>query len=155
MKATLAKLYIALSGFILVVVGVAGFFRHEMFNLTFPLAHNLFHLVSGVVALGAGLGKSVAGPRHFGIIFGAIYTLVAIAGFLGLHDLSSIQLGLNLHFNFIHLASEFSASSRVSLPLNPHLRFLSNAIYEVQAMLPALPKYERIVSLPQALHRIR
>lgn len=103
MTATLAKLYIVLSGLILVVVGVAGFFRHEMFHLAFPPAHNLFHLVSGVVALGVGLGKSPAGPRRFGIIFGTIYTLVAIAGFLGLHDLGSIQLGLNLRFNFIHL----------------------------------------------------
>lgn len=103
MKATLAKLYIVLSGLILVVVGVAGFFRHEMFNLTFPLAHNLFHLVSGVIALFAGLGKNAAGPRRFGLAFGTIYTLVAIAGFLGLHDLGSFQLGLNLHFNFIHL----------------------------------------------------
>lgn len=103
MKATLARLYIVLSGLILVVVGVAGFFRHEMFNLTIPPAHNFFHLLSGVIALAAGLGKNPAGPRRFGIVFGTIYTLVALAGFLGLHDLGSIQLGLNLHFNFIHL----------------------------------------------------
>ena len=36
---------------ILVVVGVVGFFRHEMFNLTFPLAHNIFHFAGGVIAL--------------------------------------------------------------------------------------------------------
>lgn len=103
MKATLARLYIALSGLILVVVGVAGCFRHEMFNLTFPPAHNFLHMLSGVSALAAGLGKNPASPRSFGIVFGTIYTLVAIAGLLGLHDLGSIQLGLNLHFNFIHL----------------------------------------------------
>lgn len=103
MKATLARLYIVLSGLILVVVGVAGFFRHEMFNLTFPPAHNFFHLLSGVIALAAGLGKDPAGPPRFGIVFGTIYTLVAIVGFLGLHDLGSLQLALNLHFNFIHL----------------------------------------------------
>jgi len=102
-KATLAKAYIVLSGLILIVVGIVGFFRHEMFNLTFPPAHNLFHLVSGIVALFAGLGANPAGPRRFGLIFGSIYTLVAIAGFAGLHDLGSMQLGLNLHFNFIHL----------------------------------------------------
>jgi len=42
-----------------------------MFNLTFPPAHNVFHLLSGVVALWAGLGKSVDGPRRFDLIFGA------------------------------------------------------------------------------------
>jgi uncharacterized protein DUF4383 len=103
MKTTLANAYILVSGFILVVVGVAGFFRHEMFNLTFPPAHNVFHLLSGLIALFASLGKNAARPRRFGLIFGSIYTLLAIAGFAGLHDLGSIRLDLNLHFNFIHL----------------------------------------------------
>jgi hypothetical protein len=103
MKTTLAKTYIILSGLILVVVGVVGFFCHEMFNLTFPLAHNLFHLSSGVIALFAGLGGNPSGPRRFGLIFGSVYTLIAIAGFAGLRDLGPIQLDLNLHFNFIHL----------------------------------------------------
>jgi hypothetical protein len=107
MKSTLAKVYIILSGFILVAVGMAGFFRHEMFNLTFPPAHNLFHLLSGVIALFAGLGASPSGPRRFGLIFGSIYVLVAIAGFAGLRDLGPIQVGLNLHYNFIHLAVGF------------------------------------------------
>jgi hypothetical protein len=103
LKATLAKTYVILSGFILVVVGIAGFFRHEMFNLTFPPAHNVFHLLSGVIALFAGLRRGLSGTRLFGIIFGSIYTLLAIAGFAGLRDLGPIQLDLNLHFNFIHL----------------------------------------------------
>ncbi len=102
MGRTLARVYIVLSGAILVVVGVAGFFRHEMFNLTFPPAHNVFHFASGVVALWAGLGKGANG-RLFGLIFGAIYTLVAVAGFAGLRDLGPVKLDLNTHFNFIHL----------------------------------------------------
>jgi hypothetical protein len=103
MASTLARTYVVLSGAILVLVGVVGFFRREMFNLTFPAAHNIFHLGSGLIALGAGLGRSVDGPRWFGLIFGAIYTLVAIAGFAGMRDLGPIQLELNTHFNFIHL----------------------------------------------------
>lgn len=103
MGSALAKIYVVLSGAILVVVGIVGFFRHEMFNLTFPPAHNVFHLGSGVVALWAGLGKNNNGPRRFGLIFGAIYTLLALAGFAGMRDLGPIQLDLNTHFNFIHL----------------------------------------------------
>jgi Domain of unknown function (DUF4383) len=103
MGSTLARIYVVLSGAILILVGVAGFFRHEMFNLTFPPAHNIFHLGSGLIALWAGLGESANGPRQFGLIFGAIYTLVAAAGFAGMHDLGSIRLDLNTHFNFIHL----------------------------------------------------
>jgi Domain of unknown function (DUF4383) len=103
MGSILAKIYVVMSGAILVVVGVVGFFRHEMFNLTFPPAHNIFHLGSGLIALWAGLGKSAHGPRKFGLIFGAIYTLVAVAGFAGMRDLGPVQLNLNTHFNFIHL----------------------------------------------------
>lgn len=103
MRHTLAKTYVILSGFILGVVGIVGFFRHEMFNLTFPPAHNVFHLLSGIIALFAGLRRGLNGTRLFGLIFGAIYTLLAIAGFLGLRDLGSIRLDLNTHFNFIHL----------------------------------------------------
>ena len=103
MKTTIAKTHIILSGAILVVVGIAGFFRHEMFNLTFPPAHNLFHLLSGIIALFVSFGRYGDGPRLFGLIFGSLYTLLAIAGFAGLRDLGHIQLGLNYHYNFIHL----------------------------------------------------
>jgi hypothetical protein len=99
----LARIYVVLSGAILVVVGIVGFFQHEMFNLTFPPAHNVFHLGSGLIALWAGLGKNADGPRRFGLIFGAVYTLLAIAGFAGMRDLGPLQLDLNIHFNFIHL----------------------------------------------------
>ena len=103
MGSILARIYVVMSGAILLVVGAVGFFRREMFNLTFPPAHNVFHLVSGLIALWAGLGKSADGPRRFGLIFGAIYTVVAIAGFAGMRDLGPIQVDLNTHFNFIHL----------------------------------------------------
>lgn len=103
MAKTLAKAYVVLSGAILFVVGVVGFFRHEMFNLTFPPAHNVFHLISGVIALWAGLGKNASRVRLFGLIFGAIYLTVAIAGFSGLQDLGPMRMGLNMHYNFIHL----------------------------------------------------
>jgi len=92
MGSALAKIYVVLSGAILVVVGVAGFLRHEMFNLTFPPAHNIFHLGSSLLAVWAGLGKSPEGPRRFGLIFGTIYTIVAIAGFGGMRDLGPIQM---------------------------------------------------------------
>ena len=44
----------------MVVVGVARFFRREMFTLSFLPGHNGFHLLSGVVALCAGLGSNAA-----------------------------------------------------------------------------------------------
>ena len=125
MKTVLARTYVVLSGFILVVVGIAGFFRHEMFNLTFPPAHNLFHLLSGAIALFAGFRRNRNGPRLFGLIFGSVYTSVAIAGFAGLRDLGPIQLDLNLHFNVIHLGIGFLGllagfAIPKPAPLSPH-----------------------------------
>jgi hypothetical protein len=99
----LAKIYVVLSGAILVIVGVVGFYRHEMFNLKFPLEHNLFHLLSGMIALWMGLGPRPNGVREFGLIFGAVYTALAIAGFAGLRDLGPVHLALNSHYNVIHL----------------------------------------------------
>ncbi len=119
MGSTLARIYVVLSGAILLLVGMLGFFRHEMFNLAFPPAHNVFHLVSGAIGLWAGLRNNAHAVRRFGQIFGAIYTLVAIAGFAGLRDFGPIQLDLNTHFNFIHfgvgllsLAAGFAGAAR-------------------------------------------
>src|SRR5882762_2962914 len=128
MASTLAKTYVVLSGAILLVVGVVGLFRHEMFNLTFPPAHNIFHLVSGAIALWAALGKREDGSRRFGLIFGTIYTLVAIAGFAGVRDFGALQLDLNTHFNFIHLgvgllslAAGFAGAKPAVAPQPKHL----------------------------------
>jgi hypothetical protein len=75
-----------------------------MMGLTFYPAHNVIHIVSGLIGLWAGLGKSANGPRLFAQIFGVVYTLVGLAGLAGLHDLGPIQLGLNTGYNVIHLA---------------------------------------------------
>lgn len=113
----MAKAYVVLSGFILVIVGIAGFFRYEMFNLAFPPAHNLFHLFSGILALLASFSGRHGGPRLFGLMFGSIYLLLAFAGFAGLHDLGAVRLGLNLHFNFIHLGiGLLSLSAGLTIP---------------------------------------
>jgi len=53
-----------------------------MFNLKFPPAHNVFHLVSGLIALWAGLGKNVDGPRWFGLDFWSDLYVVAIVALL-------------------------------------------------------------------------
>ncbi len=100
----MAKAYSVLVGIILLVVGVVGFLRTELFGLQFHPAHNVIHLVTGLLGLWAGLGKSPNGARIFAQVFGVVYTLVAIAGFAGIRDLGSIKLGLNLNYNVIHLA---------------------------------------------------
>src|SRR5438477_12329112 len=103
MASTLAKIYVVLSGAILVVVGVVGFFRHEMFHLTFPPAHNVFHLASGAIALYAGLAKRADGQRRDRLMFGANYTLDASVGFGGVRDPGPIQRDLNPPLKLLQL----------------------------------------------------
>ena len=74
-----------------------------MFGLPFYPAHNVIHVVTGLPGLWAGLSKGANGPRTFSQLFGAAYTLMAIAGFFGLHDLGSLHLGFDGNFNGIHL----------------------------------------------------
>lgn len=100
----MAKTYAVAVGAVLLLVGIAGFLTHKMMGLTFYPAHNVIHIVSGLIGLWAGLGKSANGPRLFAQIFGVVYTLVGLAGLAGLHDLGPIQLGLNTGYNVIHLA---------------------------------------------------
>jgi len=64
MRAVIARTYVALSGAILFVVGVVGFFHHEMFNLTFPPAHNVFISLAAQSLFGPGL-ESVLTDRGY------------------------------------------------------------------------------------------
>ena len=101
----MAKTYALVVGAILLVVGVVGFMTHELFGLiTFHAAHNVIHLVTGAIGLWAGFSKNANAPKLFAQIFGAVYTLVAVIGFLGVVDLGPIKLGLNTAYNIIHLA---------------------------------------------------
>ncbi len=99
----MAKIYSLLVGTVLLVVGGLGFARPVMFGLPFYPAHNVLHVVTGLLGLWAGLSKGANGPRTFSQLFGAAYTLMAIAGFSGMHDLGSLHLGLDGNFNGIHL----------------------------------------------------
>ncbi len=101
----MAKIYALLVGAVLLLVGVCGFLKTELFGLiTFHPAHNIIHLVSGAIGLLAGVNKNPKVPRTFAQVFGVVYTLVAIVGFMGVRDLGPIQLGLNTTYNVIHVA---------------------------------------------------
>jgi len=99
----MAKAYAVVVGAVLLLVGLVGFLTPSLMGLTFHPAHNVIHLLSGILGLWAGL-KSEGAARTYARIFGAVYTLVAVVGFAGIHDLGPIMLGLNGMYNIIHLA---------------------------------------------------
>ena len=100
----MARIYSLLVGVFLLVVSVTGFMRHAMYGLLLYPAPNVIHLATGVLGLWAALGKSPKRPQTFSQAFGAIYTLGAIAGFVGLHDIGAMRLGSSWKLDIIHLA---------------------------------------------------
>ena len=76
-------------GIIFIVVGLLGFVPNPLVSPTgifaVNTAHNLIHLATGIVIIAG--AYSAFGARNTLLIFGAVYAVVAIAGFIpGLVD---------------------------------------------------------------------
>jgi uncharacterized membrane protein len=78
----MAKKICTLAGIVFLVVGVAGFAMPNLLGTHLTLAHNVIHLVSGAIALYLGLKGSEAGARTFCWVFGAVYLLLGVVGFV-------------------------------------------------------------------------
>jgi hypothetical protein len=80
----MAKTVCKLLGLIFLVVGIAGIFSHNLLGAHLNMAHNIVHLVSGVIALYFGFSGSYSGARGFCLLFGIVYLLLGLCGwFLG------------------------------------------------------------------------
>lgn len=98
----MAKTLVTILGVVFLAVGVLGFVNDPVLGL-FEVNgfHNLVHLLSGVLALGA-VAMGEAAVRTFSKIFGLVYGLVAVLGFF----MESPLLGLievNMADNFLHI----------------------------------------------------
>ncbi len=97
----MAKVYAQVVGIVLLIVGVIGLFTSSLLGARTSGIHNLIHLVSG--AIGAYTGFSGSGYRPFAQIFGVIYTLVGVIGFISATTLASLGVPVNSTYNLIHL----------------------------------------------------
>src|SRR5437868_14344083 len=70
-----------LGGF-LVIAGLIGFAAPGFMGMHLSIAHNLIHLLSGALALYFGLGGSLSAARAFCTIFGLVYGLLGLLGFI-------------------------------------------------------------------------
>ena|SRR6266496_4581705 len=77
----MAKTVCKILGVVLLLVGICGFFKHDLLGAHLTVPHNLVHLVSGGLALYFGFAGSLSGAKGFCLIFGLIYLAL---GFLGL-----------------------------------------------------------------------
>ena len=78
----MAKTICKLLGVVFILVGILGFLAPGMLGMHLSLAHNLVHIISGALALYFGLKGTLAGARLFCIVFGVVYLLLGVAGFL-------------------------------------------------------------------------
>jgi hypothetical protein len=80
----MAKTVCKLLGLIFLIVGIAGIFSHDLLGAHLNMAHNMVHIISGVIALYFGFSGSYSGARGFCLVFGLVYLLLGVCGwFLG------------------------------------------------------------------------
>ena len=77
----MAKTIATLLGVVFLLVGLVGFAMPGLLGAHLTPAHNVVHLVSGAISLYLGLKGSLSAARMFGLVFGAVYLLLGIAGF--------------------------------------------------------------------------
>ena len=86
----MAKTVATILGVAFILVGIVGFIVGQSANPMEPnfigthltLYHNLVHIISGALALYFGLAGTLSGARLFCIIFGIVYGLLGVCGFL-------------------------------------------------------------------------
>lgn len=97
----MAKAYCQWVGIVLIALGILGFLIPGGFlTLQFNTIHNLIHLISGAIL--AYLGFTGTAVRTAAQVFGVVYTLVALLGFVGGGTVLNL-FPVNTLYNLIHL----------------------------------------------------
>jgi len=90
----MAKLVCKILGVVFLLVGVAGFAAPGLLGTHLSLAHNAVHIISGAIALYFGFAGSPSAARGFCLVFGAVYLLLGIVGFVLGHPGTSTIAGM-------------------------------------------------------------
>jgi hypothetical protein len=86
MAQTLCKII----GVALILLGLAGFAAPMLLGMHLTTVHNVVHLLTGLIAAYLGFAGSPGAARTFCLVFGAVYVLLGIAGFVMPGPVSSI-----------------------------------------------------------------
>ena len=78
----MAKAICKVLGVVFLIVGLLGFVFHHLLGLHLTGAHNVIHLISAALALYFGFAASPSAARAFSRIFGIIYLLLGVLGFI-------------------------------------------------------------------------
>ena len=86
----MAKTYCKILGVAMLAAGVLGFVMPRLLGFHLTPIHNVIHLATGVLAAYFGFAGAHGGAQNFCRIFGAVYGLVAVLGFVAPGLLSTI-----------------------------------------------------------------
>jgi uncharacterized membrane protein HdeD (DUF308 family) len=78
----MAKTICKLLGVVLLLVGIIGFVKPGFLGTHLSMAHNLVHILTGIISLYFGFAASLSAARGFALAFGAVYLLLGICGFI-------------------------------------------------------------------------
>jgi len=78
----MAKTISTILGIVFLLVGLLGFAAPNMMGMHLSPLHNIIHLVSGALALYFGLKGTWESARTFCLVFGIVFALLGVAGFL-------------------------------------------------------------------------
>ena len=78
----MAKTIAKILGLVFILVGLIGFVKHDFMGTHLNGTHNVVHLVSGALALYFGFAGTLSAARLFCIVFGIVYALLGLCGFL-------------------------------------------------------------------------
>jgi preprotein translocase subunit Sss1 len=92
----MAKLVSKVVGIVLLLVGIVGFFLPSILGLHLTLIHNIVHLATSVVAIYFGFAGSTKAAHSFCQVFGVVYLLVGLLGFIAPTVVVSLLMGHNM-----------------------------------------------------------
>ena len=76
----MAKTVCKILGVVFLLVGVVGFVAPRLLGAHLSPAHNVVHIVSGIIALYFGFAGTLAGAKIFALVFGVVYMALGILG---------------------------------------------------------------------------
>jgi uncharacterized membrane protein HdeD (DUF308 family) len=79
-RVRMAKTVCKILGVVFLLVGVCGFAAPNLLGAHLTPAHNLVHIVSGIIALYFGFAGTLSGAKTFCLVFGVVYLALGILG---------------------------------------------------------------------------
>ena len=78
----MAKTICTILGIGLLLVGLLGFVSGDFLGTHLSTTHSAVHLLTGAISLFLGLKGSLGAARMFCIVFGSVYALLGVGGFV-------------------------------------------------------------------------